>query len=202
MFNFAVLRNLALVAITLSLTACAASKPVGEWRNPNFSGKLDNILVIGVTSRSTRRRVFEDIFVDALAANETTGLQSYKLITSALTLSRATIEEAIRGRDIGGVLVTRLAGVKEKEAYQPPTDRDENLSYFTYYDNALQQDNPGYYAQYRELTLETNLYDTRTRELVWSMQSEVIERSQPRNIIEDQVSLTISSMRAQGLIGK
>lgn len=184
----------------LVLTACASTSPVGEWRKQGFSGELNNILIIGVTSRSTRRRLFEDKFVEAFAALEVDATPSYKLITSSLYLSREVVENAIKGLDIGAVLVTRLAGIKDKEVYRQPDNQDENLSYFSYYDNALQQANAGYYAQYRVLTLETNLYDTRSGELVWSMQSETIDPSQPRHVIEDQIKLTIDTLAKQGLI--
>ncbi len=195
------LRTLALSIIVVALVGCASTKSIGEWRDPAFSGKLDNILIIGVTSRSTRRRVFEDEFVEALAAMEVKAMPSYELVTSSLKLSRETITEAIRGKNLDAVLVTRLAGVKSKETYQYPNENDANMTYFSYYDKALEQDTPGYTAQYREFTLETNVYDAASGKLVWSMQSQAIESSQPRNVIEDQIGLTIGKLRAQGLIG-
>ena len=127
---------------------------------------------------------------------------SYRLITTSVNLTREVVEDAIKGQGIGAVLVTRLAGVKEKEVYNQPNNRDENLSYFIYYDNALQQANDGYYAQFRMITLETNLYDTQSGELVWSMQSETMDASQPRQVIEDQIELTIKTLAKRDLIGK
>lgn len=196
------LKAITLTLTALVITACANTKPVGEWSNENFSGKLNNILIIGVASRSTRRRIFEDKFVDGLAALKVNATPSYKLITSSLNLSRQDVENAIKGQNMGAVLVTRLAGIKEKEVYHQPDNQDENLSYFSYYDKALHQTNDGYYAQYRIITLETNLYDTKSGELVWSLQSETMDASQPRQIIEDQIKLTISTLAKRGLIGK
>ena len=161
---------------------------------------MNNILIIGVTSRSTRRRVFEDEFVEVLEARKVSATPSYELITTSLQLSREVVENAIKGQDIGAVLVTRLAGVKEEEVYRQPDDQDENLTYFSYYDNSLKQVNDGYYAQFRTIVLETNLYDTRSGELVWSMQSETMDASQPRHVIEDQIKLTIDLLARRGLI--
>lgn len=196
------LKTITLTLTALMISACANTRPVGEWRNEQFTGKLNNILIIGVTSRSTRRRVFEDKFVDGLAALKVNATPSYELIESSLFLSRAVVENAIKGQDIGAVLVTRLAGIKEKEVYRQPDNQDENLSYFSYYDKSFQQANDGYYAQYRVLTLETNLYDTESGELVWSMQSETMDASQPRHVIEDQIELTINTLAKRGLIGE
>ncbi|MCP4472397.1 MAG: hypothetical protein GY815_17265 [Gammaproteobacteria bacterium] len=194
------LKTITLALTTIVITACANTRPVGEWSNESFSGKLNNILIIGITSRSTRRRVFEDKFVEGLTALKVNATPSYKLIESSLYLSRAVVENAIKGQDIGAVLVTRLAGIKGKEVYRHPDNQDENLSYFSYYDKALQQSNDGYYDQYRILTLETNLYDTKSGELVWSMQSETIDASQPRDVIEDQIELTIYKLAKRELI--
>ena len=196
------LKTITLTLTALVITACANTRPVGEWSNESFSGKLNNILIIGVTSRSDRRRVFEDKFVEGLAASNVNATPSHKLMDSSLHLTRQVVENAIKGQDIGAVLVTRLAGVKEKEVYRHPDNQDENLSYFSYYDKSLHQANDGYTAQYRTVVLETNLYDTASGELVWSMQSETMDASQPRQVIEDQIKLTIDTLAKRGLIGK
>ncbi len=196
------LKTITLALTALVIAACANTRPVGEWSKEDFSGKLNNILIIGVTSRSTRRRVFEDKFVEGLAALKVNATPSYELIESSLYLSRKVVEKAIEGQDMGAVLVTRLAGVNEKEVYRAPDNQNENLSYFSYYDKAWQQSNDGYYEQYRVVTLETNLYDTRSGELVWSMQSETIDASKPRQFIEDQIRLTINTLAKRGLIGE
>ncbi len=196
------LKTITLTLTALAITACANTRPVGEWSNENFSGKLNKILIIGVTSRSERRRVFEDKFVGGLAALNVNATPSHKLMDSSLHLSRQVVENAIKGQDIGAVLVTRIAGIRDKEVYRQPDNQDENLSYFSYYDKSLQQANDGYTAQYRTVVLETNLYDTASRELVWSMQSETMDASQPRQVIEDQIKLTIDTLAKRGLIGE
>ncbi len=76
------------LALTLVIAACANTRPVGEWSKEDFSGKLNNILIIGVPSRSTRRRVFEDKFVEGLATLKVNAIPSYELIESSLYLSR------------------------------------------------------------------------------------------------------------------
>ena len=194
------LKTITLALTALVITACANTKPVGEWSNEQFTGKLNNILIIGVTSRSDRRRVFEDKFVEGLAALKVNATPSYKLMDSSLHLTRQVVENAIKGQDIGAVLITRLAGIKEKDVYRAPDNQDENLSYFNYYDKSLHLANDGYTEQFRVVALETNLYDTESADLVWSMQSETMDASQPRHVIEDQIKLTIDTLAKRGLI--
>ena len=50
-------------------------------------------------------------------------------------------------------------------------------------------------------TLETSLYDAASGEMVWSMQSEIMDASRPRHVIEEQIKLTIGKLKSQGLIG-
>ncbi len=118
------LKTITLILTALAITACANTRPVGEWSSEQFTGKLNNILIIGVTSRSTRRRVFEDKFVAELAALQVSATPSYKLITSSVNLTREVVENAIKGQGMGAVLVTRLAGIKEKEVYSQPNNKD------------------------------------------------------------------------------
>ena len=190
-----------LVLVTLVISACSSSKPIGEWRSDSFSGTLDNFLVIGVTSQSTRRRMFEDNFVGGFAALNVNATPSYKLLESSLELDREIVTRAIEGKNIGAVLVTRLAGFTEKEVYQPSSDQDEDLSYFSISRDGVKQIDDGYYEQHMVLTLETKVYDTASEELIWSMQSEVIDPTRSRQAIQDQIKLTIDTLRKRGLVG-
>ena len=193
--------NWVIILLTgLVLSACATTKPVGEWRSDSFSGSVDDILIIGVTSRTTRRRLFEDQFAAGLATYNKKAVASYKLLESSLYLTRDVIERAIKGQDIGAVLITRLVGIKEKEVFREPANYDYHRGYFGYYDHAWQKTNTGYYSEYKVFTLETNLYDVASGELVWSMQSETMDVSQPREIIKEQIELSINSLVRQGLI--
>lgn len=194
-------RSLALILTAILVTACAtASKPVGEWRSESFSGQVNNILIIAVTARSTRRRVFEDRFVAGLKAVSVDAVPSYTLLESSLELTRDIVVRAIEGQNMGAVLVTRLVGIKDKEVYKLPAGYDDDRGYIGYYNHAWKETNTGYYSQYKIFTLETNLYDTASEQLIWSMQSEAMDASQPREIIEAQIKLAIDTLAKQGLI--
>ena len=194
-------RTPGLALIVSMLVACSAAKPIGEWRDQNYSGHIDRILIIGVTARNERRRAFENTFVSALEARGISATPSYKLLTSSLQLNRETVEEAIRGKNIGGVLVTRLAGIKQAEVYRPPNGSDPDQDYFTHYNITARETTTAYYDEHRVLTLETNLYDASSGDLVWRMHSEAIDASRPQDVIQAQVELTIKTLLKRRLIG-
>ncbi len=147
-----------------------------------------------------QRLLFEDAYVDKFGAASIGAIAGYSLIDSAANLSRETVEKAIAGRSIDAVLVTRLAGVEEIKEYQPPSSYEPYRSYHRYYAHAREFSSPGYYVTYKLLTLETNLYDTVTQQLIWSMQSESIESSAPQKVIDGQIDLTVKQLLERGLV--
>ncbi len=190
------------IILTLAaiVTACASTNPVGEWRDANYSGKVDRVYIIGATSSNDRRRLFEDSFVAALNELGVGAEASYKSIARNKDISRETVTEAIAGTGIDAVLVTRMIGIAQTEVYKLPAAHDHHRSYDHYHDYALAQSNPGYFKQYNLLTLETNLYDVTSGELVWSMQSELMDKPQPDYLIRKQIDLTIRTLSRQGII--
>jgi hypothetical protein len=192
-------RPLAIAITALVLSACA-TRPIAEWQDDSFSGPIDNILIIGASDQQTNRRMFEDTFVKELAARKVKAISSYKLMPIDQVVSRETVEAAIEGQSVDLVLVTRLLGIEEVQAYHPPSYYPYNRSYSSYYSHSMQYSSPGYYQSYKVLTLESNLYETATPQLVWSMQSESFDPSTPAKVIEKQIGLTIDILVERGLI--
>lgn len=200
MKSSAALKTLGAAVIVALLVACANTKPIGEWKSESFSGKLNNMLVIGVTSRSTRRRVWEDAFVTALGAQGIDAVASYTLLESSLELTRDIVERAIDGQGLDGVLVTRLVGIEEEQTFRLPAAYDDDRGYFGYYDHAWRESSGGYYARHSFFTLETNLYDVASGSLVWKMQSRSMDASQPRSLIDEIIRLKAQTLKRHGLI--
>ena len=187
-------------ALTTVVVSACATKPTAEWQDDRFSGPVDNILIIGASAQPTMRRLFEDTFVAELAAIQVKALSSYKVMPVDQVLTREKIEAAIAGQNMDAVLVSRLLGVEDVEVYNPPTYYAHHRRYHSYYAHALESSSPGYLSSYKVLTLETNLYDTATQQLVWSMQSESIDPRTPRDVIETQINLTITTLAERGII--
>jgi hypothetical protein len=183
----------------LFVTACATG-PIAEWRDPEFSGPVDSILIIGASDQSTARRLFEDTFVRELRAQEVDARSSYNELTIDQILSREALESAIENQPVDVVLVTRLLSSDEYQIYHPPAYYMHYGSYHRYTRHALQVATPGKWENYKVLKLETNLYDAVTQQLVWSIQTESIRPSTPRQVIEEQIQLAIDSLRKSGLL--
>lgn len=195
------IRTLILLFTALVLASCASIQTVDEWHMKEFQGQFNNFLIIGATTNADQRGRFENKFVEALTNENVAALPSYKLIYDTRGLSREVVVEAIKGKDINAVLITRLIALKQEEVYRRTEDRDEGLNYFTFYDNALSQSEDGYSAEFDVLTLETRVYDVLSGLMVWTMQSQNVDPSAARDLIENQIELTIETLRNRNLIG-
>jgi hypothetical protein len=189
-----------LLLSALVLAGCSSTRSVMEWREEAFSGKLDNILVIAAIEERAQQRAVEDAYVKQFGDVAVKAIPGYTLLADETVLSRATVEAAIAGQEIDAVLVTRLLGVEEVEEYQPPSGIEYYHSYHRYYAQARAYSSPGYYIRYKVLTLETNVYDTASQQLIWSMQSESVEPSAPQDVIDEQIALTVKRLAAGGLL--
>ncbi|MDH3636531.1 MAG: hypothetical protein OES20_17705 [Gammaproteobacteria bacterium] len=194
------------LAMTALLAACAI-KPLAEWRDSNFSGTVDNILIIGVSDQPVVRRLFEDTFVKELEALGVSAKSSYQVLTDEQISSKDALDTAIRAQSMDAVLVTRVIGVEEINTYTPPTytytpstfDRHYR-DYHSYFNHAVQVATPGYWDKYEVLKLESNLYNSASQQLIWSIQSESFDPRSATQLIDDQITVAITSLRNTGLI--
>jgi hypothetical protein len=206
MITFSTGRLVLALALSMLLFACAIT-PLAEWRDNTYTGTADNILIIGVSDQSGVRRQFEDTFVKELALLGVSAKPSYQVLTDEQISSKDTLDAAIREQSMDAVLVTRVIGIEEIQTYTPPTYTQTPSSYnrhyrdyYSYFNHAAQVSTPAYWDKYEVLKLESNLYDSATQQLVWSIQSESFDPRSATQLIDDQISVAIKSLRNTGLI--
>jgi hypothetical protein len=195
------MRGSAVGLLLTFLTACAGPRPVGEWRSNYYDTGIDNVLVIGATNSSERRRLLEEGLVAALREDGITATPSYRLIPSAVGLNRENIEAAIRDQGIDTVMTIRLVGVSEEETFQQTVDHADELTYFTITGDSIEQKEAGYYEERMVIVLETQVFDTASQLLIFIMRSKLDDTTQSRKAIQAQIDLTMGRLRAYDLIG-
>ena len=193
-------RFTAALLLVILLGACASTRPVVEWRDEQYSGAMKSLLVIAATDDGALRRFAEDAFRDRFESMGLTVITGYRLLGESTEVTRESVAKALGVRDLDGVLVTRLLGVEEVEQYQPPTQVHHYRSYPRYYAHAMTVTTPGYYRRFKLVTLETALYDRRSGQLVWSMQSETMAPEAPQDVVEAQINLSARRLDASGLL--
>ncbi|MBW2542999.1 MAG: hypothetical protein JRF15_13005, partial [Deltaproteobacteria bacterium] len=134
----------------------------------------------------------EDHFAAALEERGANAVPSYQLLPNPDRLSKESIQQAIRGRGIQGVVVTRLIGVDEREEYVPPktyvTPNYYGRGLYGYYGRSYEVTHtPGYTVNTTIVKLETHLYDASSAELLWAAHSETLN---PKSIDDGVASVT------------
>jgi hypothetical protein len=199
------LRILGLLFLAAALAACTTAKPTLEWRDQSYSGgAFDNILIVGISNQVTTRRTFENTFVDRLAEDKINATASFALMPAETRPSAESIKAIISDIKFDAVLVTHMVGVKETETYHPGIYlMDTNRGFYDYYDYVGGYVyEPGYYTKHKLVKLETNLYDAKTEQIVWSMQSDTINPNSDKDLIDAKIKTVIKRLKEQKLISE
>ena len=177
------------------------------WKNPSYEGsKFKKLFVIGVGEDDATRRLFEDTFARAIAAEGTAAQASWGHLPQSTKLSEEEIAAAIEGGNFDGVLITRLLGVSQSQEYVPPSTHSVPTAYYGYgyygYYGASYTvvHEPGYYKTNTVFRLETNLYAVANRALVWSGQSDTVNPESLNDVIESMTAAVAKKLKSEKLI--
>jgi hypothetical protein len=174
-----------------------------EWKDPDYaSGPFDNILIVGMSNQETVRRTFENAFVDRLQKENVRANPSFAVMPAETRPTEESIKAVIADLRFDSVLVTHLVGVEAKDVYTPPTYRRHPYrGFYGYYGHVRGYVyEPGYTTRHQRYKLETNLYDANTEQLVWSMQSETMNPSSEKALIEAKIKTVVERLKQQNLI--
>ncbi|MBE9567186.1 MAG: hypothetical protein IMF14_00725 [Proteobacteria bacterium] len=201
--------GLVMLAVTLLLSACANTKISQSWVEPDNRKVYKDLLIIGIAESVQNRRAYESYFVEALAEDGIEAIASYKLMKSGEDIERDTVTAAIKGLGVDGVIVTHMVAVDEETIYRPSMDYQPMYGggyyggMYSYYPHVnTYVTSPGYYTTHETYTIETNLYDVETEELVWSARSRTFSPESVDEVIVDLTKLLISDLKDKKLIQK
>ncbi len=201
------LRIAVLPLLVLSITACAPGRLDSTWVEPGRTpSPFKDLLVLGVAAKETVRRAYEDSFVAALKARGVRARAGHALLPEGELADANTVRKAVRSSGADGVLIAHLAGVTA-ETTQVSARHYVTTSLYggLYHYYGLVSDNvtePGYYARFRLLAFETNLYDTERERLVWSGRSRTLDPSSEQTTISEVIAQVTDTLAASGFLPK
>jgi hypothetical protein len=199
-----------LCAVSVLLFSCASTKITQSWVEPDNKKSYSNFLIIGIGESEQTRRAYESYFVEALREKAIEAEASYRLIKSNVEIDRQSVDKAIEGLNIDGVIVTHLVAVDEETVYRPSTGYMYGGGYGGYYGNLYSYyphvnsyvHDPGYYTTHETYTLETSLYDVASEELVWTARTRTFSPESVDEVIADLTKLLIKDLQEKNLIKK
>jgi hypothetical protein len=204
------LTRLILPLATLLIAGCAATTMQGTWTNPEHTGQVKSVFIIGVARTDFNRRLFEDEFNRQLRARGVKGISSYQHMELAEIDDRNATVAKVKSLGADSVVVTRVIGsrtdtvvnpgrttVSGGSPYRPRGYRDHWHSYYRSSYQVISQ--PATVTDFQVYTIESNLFGT-DKGMIWSAQSETIAGGQLEATIREFVELTIRELDRSGLI--
>lgn len=213
------------LASLLLITSCASTKLRAVWKDENYRGRLDKVLVIGVSEKPVVRRVFEGEFARQLQVRGVSAVPSHTLFATPELLDKDSIISEVERLKIDGIIVTRLVEKIQVETYVPGETyvvpqrghHIETLEAYvpgqTYVVPQVHHNWHGYYQQgytavHTEgytvtdeiVVLETNLYDARTEKLIWSALSETFVATSLERLISEFIGVIVKDLSEKGLL--
>lgn len=210
-------RFLPLFIAALLLGACSTTILSGSWKNPDYRGQIHKTYIVGVGKSETTRRMFEDQFVEELQLYGVSGVSSYKDLPDP-NASKESISGLVIKRGADSLLMAKVTGKRTEEVVTPGRISGYNSgprygyssryspdpyhrNWGNYYDRRFEATyEPARVSEYEVATIEANLYDAKSGELIWSAQLETVADGRMEKLINDFVKTVTRDMRDQGLL--
>ena len=220
-FDFHLIKDMDMKKIlTAIILACciAGCKPATEitasWKNDDARAAADvnTILVTALTGRTTARQAVES---DLASAIEKKGYKAVKSIdvmpptfSSSETPDRDKLLSSINGSGADAILTVALIDKETETRYVPGNAAYAPVPRFGYYGTFWGYYNtwyptlyaPGYYEEDKVYFLETNLYDAKTEQLLWSAQSESYNPSSLPDFADEFARVVVSKLEDDGIL--
>jgi hypothetical protein len=177
------------------IVSCAGTDLTETQVDDAYKGKpVSDILIIAVTGNEHNRRSYERKFVAHLKSVGVDAVASEKSIPMPgdLKLKTETILNAVDQYKNDAVIITQLVGKESEDIYQ--RGGVTRRGYFSY------TRNPGYSSTTTKVRLETNLYDAKTGELIWSGISKTLSKDSTERIMNDVIKTVITNLGKNKLI--
>ena len=190
-----------IVTCVFFLISCATTTLTSVWKDKNYHGKPNNIIIIMVSKSQITRELVEGEFVAGLEARGNNAVASYKFIQLDRLTDRSFIESKIQGTGADAVLISRLVDRKTIETYDPGVIYglpDFYYDWWGYYEYVVVT--PGYTDETQVLFVETNLYDIKTEKLIWSARSETEVTEGDQQLIKTFVKVMIEKLASEGIV--
>ena len=193
--------------------SCSTTTVTGVWKKSDFAGEpFTSVLVIALTENKTNRDIWEDKMTAQLSQKGVRAITSNKAFAGDDKITKEEVLAYVKKNGTEAVLVTRLVDVTQEKAYYPPTTNyvgsyygGTSYGYYnsfgSYYPHAYNTvTTPGYTTTLTTVLLESNLYQSSTQDLVWSLSSETFDPKSVNELVESVGRKLAKSLQENGLI--
>jgi hypothetical protein len=194
---------ISIFSVLILAAGCASTTLQSEWRDPGYTGgAFRKIFVIGLSARDvTARRVFEDVMASKLMAVGVQAVPEWQYLKGEGQASEGVMSAAVDSTGADGVLMARLVAIDKQISINPVVVPGPGYGWYGPYAGWYS----GWYAypqvtQYNIVYVETTLFDTRTKRLVWSGTSQTVDPASVQQEAPGFADTIIGALQKAGLL--
>ena len=198
------LQMLVFLLLVMTLTGCASISLQHSAKDATLPAKkYQKLLIVGITEKSERRQVFEEVFAGELQKRGVTAIPSYTITGVTEKLTWAAGEEAVKKTGADGAITTRMIALKKDTSVNTGyvmTSHGFADGYGVHVTYATFMHQPVEVLLSTKIAIETNLFDAATGRLVWTGTSSAVD---PEGIItfsRGLAEVVFKTMAKDGLI--
>jgi len=193
------------------MVGCSSSKITHSWKSGFLpSAKYNKIMVVGLMPENDRnlREKMENHFVGDLSEKGFTAISSLKAY-GPKSFENVTEKEALdklQNNEVDAVITIVLLDKKRERYYIPGRiyyspytlyQRRFWRYYTTIYDRIY---SPGYYQENTKYFWESNFYDMKSKELLYSVQTESFDPNSTESLAHEYGKMIVDDMAKNGII--
>jgi len=195
------LRRSFILLICFFITACANTKIIESWVEPDLNESFKRPLIIGISDSQQTRRIYENHVVEELNKNGIEATPSHTLINSKQEINQKTVVNAIKDTDIDSVLVTYLVSADTEMMLR---DSPLHTGYSGNNDDLEVSSTiivtPGRYNEEETITLKNDLYSVALKTMVWSVMTKSGAVHSIDEVVTDVTNILIKQMYNDGVL--
>jgi hypothetical protein len=199
---------IALFTFLTIIISCSSTKTdiIGEWQDDTYQkGNIQKVLLLGIVSKEKPllRRNFEDGMTKAFRDAGINATPSMDIMPYDVAIDSTTFEKYFKELQVDAVVVARLVAVDAARDYTAgylyTIPYNSYYGFYGYYYAGVSMANSsGYLSQNVVVVLETNVYETTNKKLIWSGVSETVEPDKASDVINSFGDELVGRLKSEG----
>lgn len=198
---FVKVKTIVVLFLSSLIASCATTDLLDSWKEADLDHSYQHLMIIGISDSQQNRQIYEKYFVEELKKLNITATPSYKLISSKQKMNRETVISAIKDTEIDAVLVTYLISADVEVKHR---DSMLNVGYSGDVESnqmsATIISNRGQSRDEEIFVLKNDIYDARSKSLVWSAQTKSVGPESIDQVVTEVTELLIKEMLSDEII--
>ncbi|HPF11259.1 MAG TPA: hypothetical protein PKW08_09110 [Flavobacteriaceae bacterium] len=208
------MKKIAVLFVLLLLNACAPSKVVYQWSNPEYhSFEAQKVLIVGMTPDEGLRKLFEERLAQSLEQKEVDAVRSIDFFeevfakTTLDTTALDQIEMQLLNAGFDAIVVSQVTGSQDKVTLTEQhsgnfKDASNFKDYYFQHQDAYKTSQWETYTVYHAEALVYCICPDKQRELRWKAHIDLTETQSPEAAIQSYITTLLKELKKQRILLK